>query len=44
MLSRPNSGHVVMFTETAEIAVQLLDTLLVRLDAFSLQSFLKLDI
>lgn len=44
MLSRPNSRHVMMFTKTAEIAVQLLDALLVRLDALPLQSFFKLDI
>lgn len=44
MLSRPNPRHVVMFTETAEIAIQLLDPFLVCLDALSLQPFLELEI
>jgi len=44
MLSRPYSRHVVVFTETTEIAIQLFNTLLMSLDALSLQSFLELEI
>jgi hypothetical protein len=43
MLSRPNPRHIVMFAQTAEVAIQLLDPLLMSLDAFSPESFLELE-
>lgn len=33
-----------MFAKAAEVAIQLLDPLLVSLDTFSLESFLELEI
>lgn len=41
-LSGSNSRHVVMFAETAEIAIQLLDTFLVCLDTFAFEAVLQL--
>jgi hypothetical protein len=36
VLSRPNTRHIVMFAQAGEVAIQFLDALFVRFDAFAL--------
>lgn len=38
----PNPRHVVMFAQTAQVPVQLLDSFLVGLDPFPFKSFVQL--
>jgi hypothetical protein len=35
--------HIVVFTQIAQISIELFDAFLVRLDAFSSESFVELD-
>lgn len=42
-LARSDSGHVVVLAESAQVFVQLLNLLLVCLDAFALQTFIQLQ-
>jgi len=42
VLARADSRHVVVLAEAGKVLVELFDALLVRLDAFALQTFIEL--